>query len=176
VAPIEVAGVVRHAQLFSVAMHGAALLYNLLIAGRYEHAGLTRVEEPVADYREQLKDWVAECAAARHQIANWDRVAMWHLVHDTNPRIGPATRLFVDRWIDAIADGAVGNVADDAGLRRLVAKREQAQKKTQSRLTNDKLLRIWSGKSGSARLTYRWPTVHRLVSDIHAGINTDARS
>ena len=54
-------------------------------------------------------------------------------------------------------------------LRQLVSDREQRQKKGQSRLTNDRLLRTWSGESGSARLTYRWDQVRRIVQDIHEG-------
>jgi hypothetical protein len=37
----------RHAELFSLATHGAALVYNLLIAERYEANTLTRVTTPV---------------------------------------------------------------------------------------------------------------------------------
>ena len=146
----------RHAELFSLAMHGAALLYNLQIGERYERAGHTRILNPVDDYRQRLASWAEECAYAAHQLRGWDRAKMWQLVRETNPRIGGATQLFVDRWINA-------------RRRRLVADRERKQKAAQSRLTNDRLLRTWSGESGSARLTYRWPTVRTLVTDIHEG-------
>ena len=41
--------------LFSLCVHGAALLYNLLVAERYEQAGLTEVQDPVAAYREEIR-------------------------------------------------------------------------------------------------------------------------
>lgn len=174
-APDPIRDQLEHARLFSLTIHGAALLYNLLVAERYQEAGHTRIEEPAANYRERLSNWAEECAAASHQLAGWDREGMWQLVRDANPRVGIATRLFVDTWIDAVVTGAVDGVADRDPLRTLVGQREQRQKKTQSRLTNERLLRTWSGEAGSAQLTYRWPTVHTLITDIHAGAATDAR-
>ena len=79
------------------------------------------------------------------------------------------TQSFVDSWIDAVVAGRGSAAADEEDLRRLVAERERRQKKMQSRLTNDRLLGAWSGESGSARLTYRWPTVRTLVTDIQKG-------
>lgn len=165
-----------HAWLFSQGMHGAALLYNLLIGERYEAAGYTRVEQPVAGYRERLQWWAEECAAVASQLANWERQQMWDLVLHANPRVGPITRQFVDAWLDAVVAGSWGSVADRNDLRTLVSTREQRQKKKQSRLVNDRLLRTWSGESGSAQLTYRWPQVRRIITDIREGVSRDARS
>jgi hypothetical protein len=48
-------------------------------------------------------------------------------------------------------------------------------KKTQSRVVNGKLLRGWTGASGSRALMYRWPQVRRMLADIHDGMEaTDA--
>jgi hypothetical protein len=93
-----------------------------------------------------------------------------------NPRISPGTRLFVDTWLDTVTTGNAAAVAMNERLRQLVSGREQAQKKAQSRLTNDRLLRTWSGESGSAALTYRWPVVRRIVTDTHEGLTRDARA
>lgn len=168
-APADLQRELRHAELFSLAMHGAALLYNLQVGERYEHAGHTRISDPVADYRDRLDAWEEECTALAHQLQAWGRDEMWQLVRTVNPRIGAATKLFVDTWTDAVVAGETNGVADAAALRRIVADRERRQKKSQSRLTNDRLLRTWSGESGSARLTYRWPVVRTLVTDIHDG-------
>ena len=165
-----------HARLFSLGMLGAALLYNLLIGERYEAAGHTRVGEPVDDYRERLSHWAEECASAGPQLASWNRRQMWDLVLRANPRVGPLTRLFVDTWLDAVVSGSWASIADRSQLRALVSDREQKQKKTQSRLANERLLRTWSGESGSAQLTYRWPQVRRIVTDIREGASRDARS
>lgn len=165
-----------HAWLFSLGMHGAALLYNLLIGERYETAGHTRVEEPVADYRERLQRWAEDCVAVAPQLASWDRQRMWHLVLQANPRVGPLTRQFVDTWLDSVAAGPWAGIAGRDDLRALVSNREQRQKQKQSRLVNDRLLRTWSGESGSAQLTYRWPQVRRIITDIRQGLSRDART
>jgi hypothetical protein len=82
--------------------------------------------------------------------------------------------VFVDTWLGTVTGGNAAAVAMNGQLRQLVSSREQAQKKAQSRLTNDRLLRTWSGESGSAALTYRWPVVRRIVTDIHDGLARDA--
>jgi hypothetical protein len=173
-APDLVRGIHDHARLFSLGMHGAALLYNLLIGERYEQAGYTRISEPVDDYHGRLGDWADACDDAAAQLRTWDRNTMWASVTRVNPRISPGTHLFVDTWLDAVTGGNAAGVAVNDQLRQLVSGREQVQKRAQSRLTNDRLLRTWSGESGSARLTYRWPVVRRIVSDIHEGLTRDA--
>ena len=54
----------RDAELFSLAMHGAALLYNLQIGERYEKAGCSRIVRPVEEYRGRLESWAQECSEA----------------------------------------------------------------------------------------------------------------
>lgn len=173
-APTETTERLCHAQLFSLGMHGAALLYNLLIAKKYEQEQLTRIENPIEDYHSRLADWADECRIAHGQLSKWDRPAMWDLVRTTNPRVSAPTQLFVNAWLDAVVDGRADNAAEADELQGLVAEREQQQKKKQSRLTNERLLRTWSGESGSARLTYRWGQVRGIVRDIHDGMATDA--
>lgn len=175
-APASIRRQLMHAHLFSLAMHGAALLYNLLIGERYEAAGHTRVSEPTADYRDRLDRWAQDCADARHQMASWDRQDMWDLVLGANPRVGAATHLFVDTWLDAVTTGPGAGIADQPDLRTLIAGREQRQKKAQSRLINERLLRTWSGASGSAPLIFRWQQARRIVTDIGEGADGDARS
>ena len=175
-APASIRRQLMHAHLFSLAMHGAALLYNLLIGERYEAARYTTISEPIANYRDQLDRWTQECADARHQLACWDRQDMWDLVVHASPRVGLATRYFVDTWLNTVAAGPGAGIADQPDLRALIAGREQKQKKAQSRLVNERLLRTWSGASGSAPLIFRWQQVRRIVIDIREGADGDARS
>ena len=155
-------------------MHGAALLYNLQIGQRYEDAGHTRIPNPVQTYRDVYADWSQEVSARAPAIGVWDRQQFWAHIMVRNPRISGPTRSFVDNWVDAVLDGRTANGLDDSSLRGLVARRERQIKKSQSRLTNDKLLGAWSGESGSARLVYRWPQVRRIVTDIQRARSTDA--
>lgn len=63
------------------------------------------------------------------------------LVRTTNPRIGLQTCAFVDGWIDAVVAGRGATVADDEDVRSLVDTRERRQKRAQSRLVSDRLVR-----------------------------------
>lgn len=157
-----------HARLFSLCVHGAALLYNLLVAERYEAAGFTRVTGVVDDYRQRLVAWCAD-VGTEPALAAWDVEEFWSLVRLANPRISPLTRQFVDSWIEVARGGDPAAVTDDRVVRAAVAERERFQKRAQARLSNDRLLAAWAGASGAAPLTFRWGLVHRIVSDIHAG-------
>jgi hypothetical protein len=170
-APAEPATLLRHAELFSLSMHGAALLYNLLVAERYEAAGLTQVESPVETYRARLADWVPEITARAQELEGWDRGDMWRRVSAYNPRIqtNAAMRYFVDAWLDAVIDGRAMTAGDDERLRQLVSHREKSIKRAQSRLANERLIRAWTGASGSGRLNLRWPNVRRLITDVRDG-------
>lgn len=165
-APQRVRVDVEYARGFSTCLHGAALLYNLLLAEEYEKAGHDRIEPP--DYREKLTGWAERVAT----VAPWDRTDMWNRVTAINRRINTnlRARAFIDTWIDLVLAGRAAGAADDGELRALVAQREKAVKKTQSRLVNGKLLRGWSGASGSRALVFRWPQVHRMLTDIHDGM------
>ncbi|MCZ4080299.1 DUF6361 family protein [Rhodococcus sp. H36-A4] len=164
------ATLLRHGRLFSLVMQGSALLYNLLVAERYEAAGLTTHPQPVDGYREAIRTWAESVQDDGELLRAWDRHEMWDLLRITNPRIGPQTRAFVDEWIDAVLAGRGTTVADDKDVRSLVDLRERRQKGAQSRLVNDRLLRTWSGASGTSMLVYRWPQVRRIVADIREGI------
>ncbi|QSB16829.1 hypothetical protein JQS43_11390 [Natronosporangium hydrolyticum] len=173
-APAAIGSLVRHAERFSLAIHGASLLYNLLIAERYERAGLTEHEEPTIWYRGKLQSW-QDRLSAEERLKDWDRADMWNRLVQQNPRIAakaPARR-FIDRWLDAVTSGRVGEAAADPNLRSLVAEREKSVKKGQSRLVNDKLLRTWNGASGSRPLVFRWPQVRRILTDIHDGCTAE---
>ncbi len=160
----------EHARWFSVAMDGAVLLYNLLIAERYEaDPELTRLVEPVAHFRQALEDWHRDDITPHaRDLASWDVPRMWDLLHSQGLHPSPKTRLFVNAWISAVREGRTANTADDEELRTLVRDQE-GRKGSQSRLVNDKLLAMWSGGSGVGRLTYRWGTVREIVNDILKG-------
>ena len=163
----ELATILRHARLFSTVMHGASLLYNLLLGRRYRAAGLTRIEAPVDHYTGRLRDWSGNLAGDG-EFGSWDLDEFWDLVYRHNPRIGPLTKDFVMKWIGVVHDRK--NLEDDEVVHELVRHREQSLKKKQSRFTNDDLLARWNGASGAARMTYRWTQIHRLVTDVRDGL------
>jgi hypothetical protein len=145
-----------NAELFSRAMHGAALLYNLLVSERYETAALTTVNAPVDRYRGALHTWAEQAGDMTGWIA-------WACGTTSSPRTAgspptpPSGVSSTPGWMPQA--GHAASAADHTELRALVGARERHVKRAQSRLVNDKLLRTWSGKSGSARLAYRWAQV-----------------
>lgn len=157
-----------HARLFSLTMHGAALAYNLALAHRYEAAGLDRVTDPVTDFGNQIDDWLEKLVPDRELLAAWNLPDMWERVRLRNPNIGWGTQSFVESWVDLVVSGVR---PDDASALTLVGNRERQQKGPQSRLVNDKLLRLWSGASGTRPLLYRWGNVTRLLTDVVEGLN-----
>jgi hypothetical protein len=168
--PPKVRALLEHARLFSLAVHGASLLYNLLVAERYRAAGHSRVGNPVDLYRDRLAEWAAECRRYSLPLSRWDRRAFWQIVLAENPRVRPATRRFLDLWIDWLCRLELDGAPDDRALRGLVASRERAHKGAQSRLVNSGMLASWSGAAGTGLLTYRWAQVSRLVQDLHDGL------
>ncbi len=163
----------EHAELFSLGMHGASLLYNLLVAERYVDLGYNREPNVIAKYQDLIEKWAAECTGNRQRLAAWDRAAMWDLVRSKNTRIGLPTITFVENWLGYVTSGRAMNTVGDPAIRNLVRERELRRGK-QSRLQNDKLLANWSGESGAGRLNYRWGTVRRIVRDIHSALDLEA--
>jgi Family of unknown function (DUF6361) len=166
----EVKGILEHARLFSLAVHGASFLYNLMVAERYVAAGHTKIEKPVERYRDRLQEWAQECEENDMQLAAWDRGAFWDVILAVNPQVRPGTRRFLGTWFDRVCSLDLRHAADDDALRELIDRRERAQKGSQSRLTNDRLLAAWSGQSGTRRLTYRWDQANRIIQDLHDGL------
>lgn len=169
-APVDVRQALEHARLFSLAIHGAALLYNLQIGERYVAAGHTRIVDPVEGFLQRLDEWVSECRDDRHALAAWNRHDFWVHVLSVNPGVRPNTRRFLETWFERVVSLEIENPGTDTGLRRLIADQERRQKGNQSRLINPRLLASWSGEAGTGRLTFRWRQANRILQDIHDGL------
>ncbi|NCT90978.1 hypothetical protein GXB85_08470 [Cellulomonas sp. APG4] len=157
-APPAMVSLVDHGRRLHTVVHGAALLYNLMLAEESGSQDLTQ------DYNEALDVWAAEVAAP-DVLDGWDRDEFWATLLTLNPRISRRTRAFLDGWIDLLATGT--RVAESAAARELVRLREHAIKGARARLGNRAALDQWSGASGLVRLDYRWRVAHRLLRDLH---------
>ncbi len=164
---------VLHARMFSEAIHGAALCYNLLLA-----EALPRDSENwVGDYRGLLAGWVERLNQEYSHFKEWNREDFWTLVHSEHARIPVPTRVFVDRWLDLLLGGNPATLPDNAVVRRLLTERERFMKGKLARLQNREALNQWNGATGSGagQLGYRWrPMVHRIVTDIQMGLKRHA--
>ena len=162
---------VHHAERFSCAAHGAALLYNLELAEARRNAGHEETEATSEEnYRTRLDEWRAD--AHRVGIAAWAaRIDdFWDCLFDQGARIPPRTRRFIDEWARLLATDASG-IASSVTARALVHDRELEHKRGQARLANRKRLDEWAGDAGTIPLTFRWSQVQRMLSDIRDGLH-----
>ncbi len=158
-APARLAETVDHARRFHTAIHGAALLYNLLLARKRAS------DELVDHYEAELDAWRVEVDETR-ALDGWDRAAWWATVARNSAGIRPPTRAFVDSWITLAATDAVVERRSDAAS--LVATRERQIKGSRARLANQAALDRWSGASGTGRLDYTWSIARRHLRDLYA--------
>lgn len=159
-------GVVHQAKIFSDLMHGASLMYNLMLS---EQAALMQGEQNsvwqnrVSDYQTKLSDW--QTVAPLSLFETWDPHVLWNYASKTVHRVAPRTKQFVEAWRDLVIH-SVGDTAADASARQLIRNREMLLKGTKSRFRNDGALSRWSGASGTAPLNYRWPIVSSHLKDL----------
>ncbi|WP_437603019.1 DUF6361 family protein [Sorangium sp. So ce590] len=163
----EVQEALAHARLLAETMQGAAWLYNVLLAE--ERAKSTANGEAVERFRGELAGWSEEMRRRRAAIAAWDRSVFWRLVRQRT-RVAGSTEAFVEGWLRLTPWDKRGGGADDKTARALVWQREQQLKGGRARLTNPRALELWGGESGTARLSYRWPSASRLLADLYTAL------
>jgi len=162
----ELRGQLEHARLFSLALNGAALLYNRLLATK------AAKDDLAASYRDGLASWAQEIEEADAALKAWSRDDFWRLVLRANPGVSSRTKRFVSEWLDmALAPGGARTLPDSQRAEALIKAREQALKGAQARLFNNDALRRWNEASGVGRITYRWWRVERIVLDILEGLS-----
>lgn len=166
--PPRLATQLAHAHNFSQVMNGAALLYNLMLA-ELERSQL------VPAYWERLQTWHAQLAARAGELAGWNRIRFWELLGSQGARIPLQTRTFVESWAERTIGGlAASETADDlirdGRVRTQMVARESALKGPLARLTSKHARELWQGESGTAPLSFRWPTARAFIADIHAGL------
>ena len=157
----------NEARRFALVMHGAALLYNVLLAERAGDLGLSRHDGRRDEFATQLDEWRREFEASA--IGGWDLSGLWALVAARGNPASALTRSFVTEWVGLARVKRGTGLAGDADARELIRRREYQHKRGQARLSNDRLMRQWGGASGSWRLTFRWRVVARLLNDMADG-------
>lgn len=172
----EAGMLLRNAEAFSTVMHGAALLYNLLLAEEYERfVPEDRRRHPAArdQYRGELAEWADRIERVR--LDAWDIEDLWRWVYGpAKATIAPGSQRFISDWVDHVKRIDPRTIADDKPAKALIRERERRQKRALARLGNPKRLSAWSGAAGVSALTFRWDTVRDIALDIHAGLGRDA--
>jgi hypothetical protein len=155
--PHETRILVGHAAMFSSVIHGASLLYNLLLSQMREKS------EWIERYESRLADWRA--GLDMPAIRAWSLDAFWQVIEHPAHSIRPAAKRFVSDWLalltsDGIGDGHLTPAA------RLVQDRERRLKASQSRFANRAVRDRWTGASGAEPLTFRWAQANSHLRDI----------
>lgn len=159
--PAPALRLVRHGEIFSHVMHGAALLYNLALSE------LRVRDDWAADYRERIAAWAAELDLS--VVRNWSLDDFWDAVEHPAHSIRPAAKRFVTQWLELVIDGTT-QIASAPAARQLVEERERRLKTSQSRYANHAVRDRWTGASGVDRLNFRWNQARSHLRDLaHAG-------
>ncbi len=118
--PGDLRTLLDHARSFSEVMHGAALLYNLMLAEMMPN------EEWISDYHGELEKWLGLLSERADELKSWNRSAFWQMLTQSNAQIPAPTRSFAESWIDIALDSvSTGNrVANNSNAARLIADRE----------------------------------------------------
>lgn len=162
---------VQHAQNFSEVMHGAMLLYNLMLA---EETGW---EQDIAKYRDRLNEWWEKTVFPRRaELSRWNLNKFWQVAVSADAKIPWRTRQFVESWIGFVleSDGDLVGLLKNENARNLIYDREVALKRSRARLKSQRALELWGGESGTAPLDYRWDVGSTIVDDILKGSHKDA--
>jgi len=162
--PPKLREMLEHAQNFSEVMHGAPLLYNLILAEQSHRS------DSVAKYRRNFGEWAKLLSARSRVLAQWKRNRFWELVRVVNPRITASTYEFINTWWDIALAGKAAGLYDSSAARLLIRERERRLKKNLARIDNPRAQELWTGDSGTAQLEFRWSISQQLLGDIFDGL------
>jgi hypothetical protein len=159
VAPKHNVEELHHARCFAEAIHGAQLLYNLMLAHRLENN-----PDLVAGYETRMAEWVQHVTAREDVLRQWTVARFWEVARAPLP---PATKTFIEAWLQLVLPGGYKTVATNKEAMSLIRTREAYLKSpAKRRLESRDALNRWSGEAGAGRLSYRWRVARTMVRDI----------
>lgn len=163
--------ILDHAERFSAVLHGASLLYNLLLAKRAADRPNAKMHasasDLIADYRARLGAWRDELGQL--DLRQWDLDHLFQTVSATSHGLTQPLKEFVRGWL-AIAQLGDRSLDTNADAIDLLARRERSLKKQKARLHYDPPLERWSGASGLDRLDFRWGIARKYLGEL---VNVD---
>ena len=169
--PANLSNQVLHGRNFSEVMHGAQLLYNLILAEQRDW------QEKIDQYREDLTDWWQQISMRMTELRDWDRREFWRIVYQSNPRVSSRARSFIQSWIDNVTTApAVDSIIDSKPVRQFVENREVQLKGGLARVKSERARELWNGAAGAAQMDLRWSSARRIVADILTGLEAEAHA
>lgn len=163
-APPALRVLVEHARCFSEVMHGASLLYNLILAR------LVPKDEWIEQYTDSISQWAGAIQERRDALRAWDPHELWSVCRRQNPRLPLGSVAFATSWIDLVRSADLHRLADHEGAIKLVSEREKRLKRDRSRIRSRSHLDRWSGHSGTRQLSYRWENTQTVLREIRAAL------
>lgn len=164
-APPDLSEQLVHGRNFSETIHGAQLLYNLMLAE------LRKWSELIDEYRELLTAWQEQLNERWQELVRWDRRRFWQIVQKGNPRLSSRARSFVNQWLEQLLGGAFDfKFSAGSPSRQLILQRETQLKGGLARLRNERALELWPGAAGAGQLELRWNSAKGIVQDILVGL------
>ncbi|MGJ8641781.1 MAG: DUF6361 family protein [Luteolibacter sp.] len=153
---------VSHARDFWRILEGAHIRYNCLL----QEAGFG-TEDLKEEFNEKWESWRERMV---HFPKAWDSGFLWSLVARHRSQVKPATRRFIDGWIEQTRRGCV----DLNRCNELVRNQELGNKGKRARLRmgNKESVSGWMGLNAAG---YRLDVVRQMVRDIRDG-EGDARA
>ncbi|MCL5289447.1 MAG: DUF6361 family protein [Firmicutes bacterium] len=167
--PQKLALQVNHARNFSEVMHGAALLYNLMLA---EKCDWEDGQELVDDYTEQFNEWKEKIGMRIGELKEWhdDMRKFWDIVQQWGD-VTHRTKAFIETWINIVLEGdALNKLTGYDTAKKLIFEREVALKRGRARLADRRSLERWTGAAGTYQLRFRWTVVSNMLNDIVSGL------
>ncbi len=162
--PKPLAGLIVHAQNFSDAMWGAMLLYNYLLARK------KGMDDSADQFQEEISGWAGSIRSRKDALSKWDVSQFWRTVNQSG-HIPERTCAFVNHWLDLVRGNIMNiQIVENTLAHQLIRDREYQLKRSRSRFENPRRLEVWSGRSGTAQLNYRWPVANNIVNDILDGL------
>ena len=149
------------ARLFSAAMNGASILYNVLLAEAGKKEGL------IEDHTKTLSDWASNLDFAG--LKAWKLDDLWDAVLDRGHSVTTSTQRFVANWMTELRSGPDA-LLNNKNACDLIRVREHKLKGPRSRFKNQRALDQWGGSSGMAPLNFRWRIARQHLGDLHAGL------
>lgn len=161
----------EHARMFSFLIHGAHLLYNLMVAEKSkedyldENGEVSKWDDYIVRYEEELLKWHKDSQMS--DISTWPIERFWEIIKHPGHDISKAIP-FVESWRSIVLESTV-KVEESSEARELILNREK-RKRDKSRLHNKGARSRWGGQSATGRLTYRWSNVKVLLEDLYKGL------
>jgi len=149
-----------HAQNLSEIMHGAALLYNLMLAE------MTGSEEFKTEYQERISQWAAIVNGRLGQLREWNRMDAWQCLESEGARIPGSTEEFVNRWCELVLEQGPAAIHENETARIQIRNRERRLKGPLARMDNPRARELWRGASSASRLQFRWSNAAVIIDDV----------